>query len=143
MIVKDLMSNHVRTVGTEDSVLLVAELMRSENIGAIPVCDSQNHLLGILTDRDIVLRNGWEKVVKEVMTPSPIYVSPRQEIHEAALLFSKYGIRRLPVVEHEKLVGMFTLKDLARKKIFKAEIGHIIYHICNKEDDTKGKDGPK
>ena len=46
---------------------------------------------------------------------------------------SEHGVRRLPVVENEKLVGMLSLKDLAGKRIFTAEIGHIMYNICNKK----------
>jgi CBS domain-containing protein len=52
-------------------------------------------------------------------------------IHDAALLFSKHGIRRLPVVDGDKLTGMLSMKDLARKKVMTAEIGHIIYSISN------------
>ncbi len=134
MIVKDLMSINIRTVKPEDSARLAAEIMRTENVGIVPVCDAQNHLHGVITDRDLILRRGLERPAKtasEVMTPSPVSVSSRDEIHQAALLFSKHGVRRLPVLENEKLVGMLSLKDLARKKIFTAEIGHIVYTISN------------
>jgi CBS domain-containing protein len=131
MIVKDLMSTNLRTVKPADSVEMAAEIMRSENVGVVPVCDSQNHLLGLLTDRDIIIRQGYGKLVSEVMTKSPVTVSSRDNVHEAALLFSSCGVRRLPVIENDRLVGMFTLKDLSRKKIFAAEIGHIIYQISN------------
>lgn len=137
MIVKDLMSTSVSTVLPEDSISSVIELMRTENIGAVPVCDAQKHLLGIITDRDIIVRSGTladtvsSLSAESVMTRTPVTVSSKDDIHDAALLFSNKGIRRLPVVDNEKLVGILTLRDLARKKIFIAEIGHIIYSVSN------------
>ncbi len=135
MLVKDLMSVNIRTIKPGDMANLAAEIMRAENVGIVPVCDSQNHLYGVITDRDLIIRHGLETpgmTAREIMSPSPVTVSAREDIHQAALLFSKHGIRRLPVIENEKLVGMLTLKDLARKKIFTAEIGHIVYSISNK-----------
>ena len=133
MIVKDLMSINIRTILPEDSAETAAEIMRTENVGIVPVCDSQNHILGVLTDRDLIVRHGFHLPADQVMTSSPHTVSSRLDIHEAALLFAKYGVRRLPVVDGDKLVGMLSLKDLARKKIFKAELGHILYDISNFE----------
>jgi signal-transduction protein with cAMP-binding, CBS, and nucleotidyltransferase domain len=68
------------------------------------------------------------------MTESPVWVNSGDDIHQAALKFSKYGIRRLPVLESGRLVGMLTMKDLAKKKVLMAEIGHILYNICNCKD---------
>ena len=79
----------------------------------------------------IFVRQGFGKTAGEIMTQDPVFISSKLDIHEAALAFSKHGIRRLPVVEGEKLVGLLTLKDLARKKVFTAEIGHIIYAVSN------------
>ncbi|MCI8610080.1 MAG: CBS domain-containing protein [Firmicutes bacterium] len=132
--VKDLMSTNLRTVKPTDPVELAAEIMRSENVGIVPVCDNQHHLLGLITDRDIIVRQGYGKYASDIMTKDIIMVSSRENIHDAALKFSDHGIRRLPVVENDRLIGMFTLKDLARKKIFTAEIGHIIYQISNFSD---------
>ena len=126
MLVKDLMSTNLTTIRPEDPVELAAEIMRAEDIGIVPVCDSQSHLLGVITDRDIVIRCGFDKNAGTVMTKEPVTATSKMDIHDAALLFSNHGIRRLPVVENDKLIGMLSLKDLARKKIFAAEIGHII-----------------
>ena len=131
MVVKDIMSSHVRTVLPDDPAELAAEIMRTENVGIVPVCDSQSHLLGLITDRDLIVRKGFGQTAEAVMSGDPVTISPRQDIHEAALQFSACGVRRLPVVDGERLVGMLSLRDLARKKIFIAEIGHIIYHISN------------
>lgn len=132
MLVKDLMSSYITSVRAEDPAEAVIARMRSENVGLIPVCDVQSHLLGVITDRDILMRDGFGKTAQAIMTPDPITTSPKEDVHAAALKFSAHGVRRLPVVENEKLVGILSLKDLAKKRIFIAEIGHIIYEISNR-----------
>jgi len=79
------------------------------------------------------MRDGFGKTASEVMTSCVITADIKEDIHDAALKMSRFGIRRLPVLENDKLAGMLSFKDLAKKKIFTAEIGHIIYEICNKK----------
>ncbi|MBR5129109.1 MAG: CBS domain-containing protein [Firmicutes bacterium] len=131
MIVKDIMSSSVISVMPNDNLDKVIFIMKSEDIGIVPVCDKQNHLLGIITDRDIVIRYKEDLLSKDIMTRTPITVSSDEGIHDAALKFSKYKVRRLPVLDGERLVGMLSLRDMAKKKVLTVEIGHIIYNICN------------
>ena len=133
MLVKDLMTAAVTSVPPGSAVDSAIKVMRSEDVGIVPVCDIQGHLLGVITDRDILIRDGFGKTVDEIMSRDVISAAPKDDIHEAALKMSQYGVRRLPVLENEKLTGMLSLKDLAGKRIFTAEIGHIIYNICNKK----------
>ena len=133
MLVKDLMTAAVTSVPPGSAVDSAIKVMRSEDVGIVPVCDIQGHLLGVITDRDILIRDGFGKTVDEIMSRDVISAAPKDDIHDAALKMSQYGVRRLPVVENEKLTGMLSLKDLAGKRIFTAEIGHIIYNICNKK----------
>jgi CBS domain-containing protein len=135
MLVKDLMSTSLICVSPDDDYNHICFVMRCEDIGIVPVCDGQNHLLGVITDRDMVIRKSSENsTAKSLMTESPVWVNSGDDIHQAALKFSKYGIRRLPVLESGRLVGMLTMKDLAKKKVLMAEIGHILYNICNCKD---------
>ena len=133
MLVKDLMTAAVTSVPPGSGVDSAVKVMRSEDVGIVPVCDIQGHLLGVITDRDILIRDGFGKTVDEIMSRDVISAAPKDDIHDAALKMSQYGVRRLPVLENEKLTGMLSLKDLAGKRIFTAEIGHIIYNICNKK----------
>ena len=133
MLVKDLMTAAVTSVPPGSGVDSAIKVMRSEDVGIVPVCDIQGHLLGVITDRDILIRDGFGKTVDEIMSRDVIYAAPKDNIHDAALKMSQYGVRRLPVVENDKLAGMLSLKDLAGKRIFTAEIGHIMYNICNKK----------
>ena len=79
------------------------------------------------------MRDGFGKTAGEIMTTPVFTADIKEDIHDAALRMSEHGVRRLPVLENEKLTGMLSLKDLSRKRIFTAEIGHIIYNICNKK----------
>ena len=133
MLVKDLMTAAVTSVPPGRGVDSAIKVMRSEDVGIVPVCDIQGHLLGVITDRDILIRDGFGKTVDEIMSRDVVSAAPKDDIHDAALKMSQYGVRRLPVLENEKLTGMLSLKDLAGKRIFTAEIGHIIYNICNKK----------
>lgn len=130
MLVKDIMTSSILSVTPQDSFEKIRFIMKSEDIGALPVCDNQNHILGIITDRDLILRYFDGCVAEDLMTKSPITVRCDEDIHDAALKFSKHKVRRLPVLEGERIAGMLSLKDLSKKKILTSEIGHIIYNIC-------------
>lgn len=130
MLVKDIMTSSILSVSPRDSFEKICFIMKSEDIGSIPVCDNQNHILGIITDRDLLLRYFEGCTAEDIMTKSPVTVNSNEDIHSAALKFSKHKVRRLPVLEGERLAGMLSLKDLAKKKVLTAEIGHIIYNIC-------------
>ena len=132
MLVKDLMSSYITSVKPEDPVTAAIACMRSENVGMVPVCDAQSHLLGVITDRDILMRDGFDKTAGEIMTTKLVTTAPKEELHTAAMKFSAYAVHLLPVIENERLVGMLSLRDLAKKRIYIAEIGHIIYAISNR-----------
>lgn len=117
-----------------------AALMKKNSIGVVPVCDNRGCLLGLVTDRDILIRalalgtGGLEHMkVSDIMTASIVTVSPEMNIHDAACIFSKKKVHRLPVVENDRLVGMLSLTDLAKKKIFLAEVGDIMGAIASKK----------
>ena len=133
MLVKDLMTTAVTSVPPDSPAAAAVKIMRSEDVGIVPVCDIQGHLLGVITDRDILMRDGFDKSADEIMSRNVVYTSPKENIHDAAMKMSEYGVRRLPVVENDKLAGMLSIKDLAGKRVFTAEIGHIMYNICNKK----------
>jgi CBS-domain-containing membrane protein len=96
-----------------------AEFIREANVGVLPVVDN-NRLIGILTDRDIVVRavalgdDPASISVSEVMTPEPVCVFEDDSIEVAADVMSSHGLRRLPVIDHGlRVVGILSLSDLA------------------------------
>ncbi|MGJ6961514.1 CBS domain-containing protein [Streptosporangium sp. G11] len=131
---RDLMHAGVRCVEAHETLDRAAEMMRDMNVGALPICGSDDRLKGIITDRDIVI-----KCVAEGLDPSTvtagdlagdlIWVSSDASVEEALAKMEENRIRRLPVIEDGRIVGMITEADLARRlpadKL--AEFVHRVY----------------
>jgi len=113
---RDIMSRHVVSLNTTDTVEKAAQLMKDYNIGSIPIC-SDSSVVGIVTDRDITLRavasGQSNRQLKDIMTPNPVVGTPDMDVHEAVRIMSEKQIRRLPVVENNSLVGMVALGDIS------------------------------
>ena len=121
MEVKQVMNRQVIAVSPEEPVSVAARLMTRHNVGALPVRDRDGSLCGILTDRDVVTRCValerplQETSVARVITARVATVPPTASLDQAAALLSREQVRRLPVVEGRRLVGMVTLSDLSRQ----------------------------
>ncbi|AFS78084.1 cystathionine beta-synthase domain-containing protein [Gottschalkia acidurici 9a] len=119
MKIKDIMTHNVSTISSSSSIQDAAREMKELDVGVIPVmCSKTKQNVGLLTDRDIIVRaisegKSLSSSVKDIMSANPITVSPDTEVSEAAKLMSQNQIRRLPVVEKGKLVGIVSLGDLA------------------------------
>ena len=115
--VKDIMSRDIATVNHHDNIFQAAVLMKEKNIGFVPVMD-ENHVVGTLTDRDLVIRGYAQKhsgstMINEVMSTSIVAVSPETSLKEAAEKMATEQIRRLLIIEKGHLVGVVALGDLA------------------------------
>jgi CBS domain-containing protein len=121
MKVSDVMTNEVESAQMNSTLEEVASIMKVENVGAVPVLDEDDDLVGIITDRDIVVRcvaegkNPAETNVEEVLSHELETIEPDVEVEEAARLMAEKQIRRLPVCEDGELVGMLSIGDLAVK----------------------------
>ena len=119
MLVKDIMTKKVVTADVNDTVLYVAKLMTDYNIGCVPVVENGQKVLGLITDRDIVLamakynRDPENTLAVNVMSEGVYSVKPDAELSQALALMKKQQIRRLPVMDDEILVGMISLGDVA------------------------------
>jgi CBS domain-containing protein len=119
MQIKEVMTTGVEVVRPDDTLQEAARRMKSIDVGPLPVCDG-DRLLGMITDRDIIIRATAEgrdpKVtrVKDAMTPGVVYVFEDQDVEEAASLMKERQIRRLVVLDRDKrLVGILSLGDIA------------------------------
>lgn len=118
MLVKEIMSNDIVSLRSEDSCEKAAQLMKQHDIGSIPVC-SGNQVVGIVTDRDITLRcvaagqSSQQQKVGDIMTSNPVVGKPDMDVNDAARIMSEKQIRRLPIVEAGSLVGMLALGDIS------------------------------
>lgn len=122
MQVSEIMHKGVTTVNLNDSVRKVAELMRQEDIGAVPILEN-NKPVGIVTDRDIVVScvaEGYsmDKPISHAMNEDVICVRENQDVTEASKLMKDNQVSRVLVVdESQRPVGMVSLHDLANRNI--------------------------
>src|SRR6187402_833206 len=109
--VRDAMTEDARSIGASATVVEAARLMREQHIGSLPITDGEQ-LVGMITDRDITTRVVAEAAdlettsVGEVSSGDLISVEPDNELDEALNLMASHQVRRLPVVEGGKLVGI-------------------------------------
>ncbi len=120
MKIRDVMTPNPRTVSPNDTVRAAAQVMQEEDTGAVPVVDD-GQVLAVVTDRDIVVRvvaegGSFSSPVGDIATKSVICVTPEMSTSEASDLMSEHQIRRLPVVENDRLVGIVSIGDLAVKE---------------------------
>lgn len=119
MNIRDVMTPNPRCVSPTDSIESAARIMRDEDTGAVPVVEN-GRPVGMVTDRDIVVRvvaDGGQlsKSIGDIVTTGVVSATPDMSTREAAELMSEHQIRRLPVVENERIVGIVSLGDLAVK----------------------------
>ncbi|OQP07872.1 CBS domain-containing protein [Geobacillus sp. 46C-IIa] len=131
--VRDVMSTDVQYCTPLDNIYEVAVKMREFNVGAIPIVDD-GRLVGMITDRDLVVRGMAEKhpgstAVTEVMSRDLVTLSPDDSVQKAADVMARHQIRRLPVVENGRLVGIVALGDLATNRYSDESAGRALSEI--------------
>ena len=118
MQVQDIMTRDVSIVSPDETLKKAACRMAELDVGALPVAEN-DHLVGMITDRDIAVRGiaedmGPDAKIRDVMTPEVKYCFADQEIDEIAENMADIQVRRLPVVDRDKrLVGIVALGDFA------------------------------
>ena len=145
MRVKECMCGEVCWVKPETKVYEIAKIMNENHIGCVPVCDDKNSLVGIITDRDIILRTiACDKDVKttkasEIMTCNVCTCSKDDDIYDAELKMANNQIRRIPVVENNKVVGILTFGDLTHycDKIGEDQFCSTAENICENNGQAK------
>ncbi len=135
MIISDIMTDKVITIDKDEPVSAAARLLKRHNVGVLPVTDNNNCLRGMITDRDIVLRciaaesDPRTTKVSEIMSRGIITVTPSVPVDDAVILMSQDQVRRLPVVESGRVVGMLSLCDMARSMACEAEASEALAEI--------------
>jgi len=132
MNVRDVMTSNPRTVSPNDAIQVAARIMKEEDIGVVPVVDN-GRAVGIVTDRDIVIRavaeGGVDRPVRDIASRDVVCVRPDDSTREAEKIMSERQIRRLPVVEGDRLVGIVSLGDIAVKEGKDSRTGDTLENI--------------
>ena len=138
MKVKECMCGDVCCVKPETKLTEVAKLMEKNRIGCVPVCDDSKNVVGVVTDRDVILRavacdkDYKNTAVSDIMTCNVCCLDGNSDIQEAEKLMSENAVRRLPVVENNKIIGILTIGDLAKNDNVNPEgICNTLENICN------------
>ena len=134
MKVRDVMTPNPRTVQLSDTLQVAAQIMRDEDTGAVPVVEDGSHVVGMITDRDIVIRavadGDVDCTIDDIVTDDPVCATPEMSTAEAAELMSEHQVRRLPVVDDDdNLVGIVSLGDLAVKEGRDSRMGETLENI--------------
>ncbi|MEH7882903.1 CBS domain-containing protein [Bacillus sp. JJ1609] len=131
--IREIMTSDVETCTLLDNVFEVAVKMKDLNVGAIPIVDG-DRLVGMITDRDIVIRGIAEKhppssKVEAVMSDHLVTATPDMSTQEATKLMAQHKIRRLPVVDGDKLIGIVALGDFAINELTDDQAQHALSEI--------------
>lgn len=130
----DIMTTDVTVIGEEETLRDAAQRLAQDNIGALPICDDQKHIKGMLTDRDIVVhvvargKDPSQTRARELETGEVVSVRPDDSLEHAEDLMAQHQVRRLPVVDEGKVVGMISQADIARNAA-PHEAGRVVKEI--------------
>jgi len=122
-------------IGESQSLQHAARKMRDLDVGALPICGGDDRLVGIVTDRDIVIKCIASGVdpdavsAGELAQSSPVSIDPTADVDEVLQLMQDNQIRRLPVIDNNRVVGMISQADLARHLPEQA-VGQFVEAIC-------------
>lgn len=122
-------------IGESQSLQHAARQMRDLGVGALPICSTDERLLGIITDRDIVVKciaNGLDPgsvTADQLAQAKPVSINSSADVDEVLQLMQHHQIRRLPVIDNQRVVGMISEADLARNLPEQA-VGQFVEAIC-------------
>ena len=135
MEVREIMTRPAVAVGQDEPVAAAVRLMRRYNLGALPVCDAGGRLRGMVTDRDITLRcfggdaDPAGMRISEIMSRGIVTARSSDSVESAAKTMARDRVRRLPVTENGRLVGMVSLCDMARRRDCQREWTQAVQRI--------------
>lgn len=117
---REIMTGDATCIGSDETLVEAARRMADLQVGALPICGEDDRLAGVLTDRDIVVRcvarGGDPASVRaaELADGKPVTIGADDSVEEALRTMKEHGVRRLPVIDDQRLVGMVSQADVAR-----------------------------
>jgi CBS domain-containing protein len=141
----DVMTPNPVCCSGSENVVKAAQMMNTENVGSIPVVDSERNklLLGIVTDRDLTLkvlgenRDPQTTRIEEVMTYDPATCYPDDDLSKVVAMMSEYQIRRVPVIDIDgRIVGIIAQADIALYSNNAQKTAELVEEISKPEMET-------
>ena len=133
---REVMTKDPASCAPTDTVIQAAQLMKQHDVGSVPVVESDKRLVGIVTDRDLVVKvlaagRGVEQAtVKEAMTPNPASCREDDDLEQAMKLMKERQVRRMPIVDGAgKLAGIIAQADVATRVNKDAKTGELVEAI--------------
>jgi len=143
MKISDVMTREPETLAPSATCGEAATLMKQEDCGSIPIVDN-GRLVGIVTDRDIVIRavatgkDPKTTPVSAVMSADPVTISPDSDTEEASRIMAERQIRRIPVVKDGRLAGIVVIGQLARREDEGELLKQISEPLCKSGSHGRG-----
>jgi CBS domain-containing protein len=131
---RDVMTGDAQCVGENDTILDAAKMLAELDIGAMPICGEDDRLKGMLTDRDIVVKvlaqgkDPSQTTAGELGEGKPVTIGADDPIDEALRTMAEHKVRRLPVIDGHKLVGVVSQADIATN-LDEEETGELVEAI--------------
>lgn len=116
----EIMSKDITVIREEETVRDAAQRLASDDIGVLPICDSNKQLKGMLTDRDIVVhviargKDPASTTARELEQGEIVTLRPDDSVEHALDLMAQHQVRHLPVVDNGRIVGMVSQADVAK-----------------------------
>ncbi|WP_292460842.1 CBS domain-containing protein [Methanothermococcus sp.] len=138
--VSEAMSSPVETVNLNTTAYDAANILKTKGIGGLVVVNDLMKPVGIITEKDFVLKivarnlKSKEVLVKEIVSPKLIYISPKATLMDAAKIMAEKKIKRLPVIENDELLGIITVSDIT-------SISPKLFDILVEVSKIKGEGG--
>lgn len=135
-LAREIMTANCECISERSNLSEAARLMRDLDVGSLPICGDNDRLLGMLTDRDIVVScvadglNPTEVPVRALAKGTPVYVDAQAPVEEVMQCMADNQIRRLPVIDNKRLVGIISQGDLARA-VPNAQAGSVVEEISS------------
>lgn len=117
---REIMHAGAECIGEDQTLSQAAQMMRDMGVGALPICGNDDRLKGIITDRDIVIRcvaEGRDPATVRAgeLASGLVWIDANASVEDALQTMERHQIRRLPVLDEHRIVGMISEADLARR----------------------------
>jgi CBS domain-containing protein len=133
---RDIMTPDATCAGTDETLVEAARKMRDLDVGALPICGPDDRLAGMITDRDIAIhavaegKDPGSTKVSELADGKPVTIGADDSVEVALSTMRQHGVRRLPVIDGQKLVGMVSQADVA-KNLPEDKVGDLVDAISS------------